>query len=173
MLECRSLVQLAVSVLLYDSNFAKTERLLTRKHQSAGYWLDAACEVIQLSPVLTAEPAQSRLPGHCPVKFCVFLRIPHDLSVLLRKQASSPSQETNPRLRLFVALPLIRGSQAPSSPLTLQGWVLSWRLSTALPAEHPQSPACSWGLVQAPRPPLTPQTAQEHGDRPAPEAASG
>lgn len=42
-------------------------------------------------------------------------------------------------LRLFVALPFARGSQAPSSPVTLQGWVLS----TALPAE-PLPAAGGW-----------------------------
>lgn len=89
--------------------------------------------------MLRAGPAQSRLPGHCPVKFCVFPRIPRDPSALLRKQASPLSQETNPMLRLFVALPFARGSQARSSPVTLQGWVLS----TALPAE-PLPAAGGW-----------------------------
>lgn len=42
-------------------------------------------------------------------------------------------------LRLFVALPFARGSQARSSPVTLQGWVLS----TALPAE-PLPAAGGW-----------------------------
>lgn len=140
-----------MSVLLYNSTFAKTERLLTRKHQSEEFWLDEAFEVIQFSPTyLCCE--QGQLRPECPVKFRIFPRIPHDLSVLLRKQASSLREKINPRLRLFMAFRFVQGSYVTNSPVTLQS--CEWDLRTAQPAEHLQKPcpqlAAPGGLCKPP-----------------------